>query len=240
MFDIDFPKRCFAVDRSPLMLEQAEKSHKYFFKSSNITYTNNALEIDSSSATLFFGNSANEINLLELTKIIEQIEPARIIFMEPGTKEFFSKMIKIRKYLVENDFYVNYPCATSGPCPLEAEGVKDWCHQYFKVSYEPSVERISQKLKKDRRNLPVTSFVFSRKKTKHEGKTIFRSYKESKFGKCFDICDETNSLRKIEAYYRYLNKKEQKRVNSLLAGEIVNYDTDKVLENGTIRVKNII
>jgi SAM-dependent methyltransferase len=231
-----YDKTVYEVDISRTMLEQAKKSQEHLFPGKDIVYIKNYKKIKTDKPVLFFGNSANEMSEKLIQEVIKFYDPEYLIFMEPGTKDSFFKVLKIREYLLENGHNSLYPCSSNNDCQLKNQE-KDWCHQYFKVNYEPCIERISQKLKKDRRNLPVISHVFSKTKITHNFSVIIRSFAESKFGKEFEVCTGENKIQRIEILYRGYSKKEKKSIDNLLSGEQVSFEIIKEIKENTFRVK---
>ncbi len=234
----DFSNKVFEVDLSNTMLEQAKKSHEYFFKDKNFIYLNDYKKIDSTNLTLFFGNSANEMEEDLIKEVITKLNPNFIIFMEPGTKDSFSKVIAMRHYLLARKFNSIYPCNSNKKCPLQFDE-QDWCHQYFKVSYDPSIERITQKAKKDRRSLPVVSHLYAKDIEPVAKAIIIRAYGESKFGKEFEVCTEDNTINRVQVLFRAMDKSQMKDLSNLLAGEEIKYEIIKKIEKNFFRVKLI-
>src|SRR5690606_20916328 len=109
---------------------------------------------------LLFGHSANEMGAEVASQYIDKINPQHILFIEPGTKDFFPEMLKIRQYLLENGYTTLYPCPNQEACPMQ--GSDDWCHQFIQIKQDDEIERISQMARKDRKLLPLTVHAYSR------------------------------------------------------------------------------
>ena len=160
-FKTDFTGSLTLLDQSNIMLEQASKLMSHFFPDfKNVSFRNilNTSKIQGD-ITLFFGNSINELGYEKAMSLIDKLKPKFLFFIEPGTKEFFKTAIKIRNEMSKRGHSVLYPCPSlKNICPLE--GKDDWCHQVLKTTHEPSIDRLSQLLKKDRRSMPFTSHLY--------------------------------------------------------------------------------
>lgn len=184
---------------------------------------------------LFFGHSANEMEERVITGYIEKINPDHILFIEPGTKSFFPKMLKIRDYLLANQFNVLYPCPTALECPMR-HSEKDWCHQFIHVKQDPEIERISQMVKLDRKLLPLTVHAYSKSFTyQNPEERLVRVLPETKFSHEWEVC-HNNKIEHYQVMKRDLSKQESKSLSTVLAGEAIETETIKNLEQAR-RVK---
>jgi hypothetical protein len=184
---------------------------------------------------MLFGHSANEMGTQEVMKYIEEINPDHILFVEPGTKDFFFKMLEIRKKLISKGYEILFPCKESTDCPL-ANQSQDWCHQFLQVKQDPEIERLSQMAKKDRRLLPLTVQAFSLKNKKiFDGVRVVRVFPETKFSFEWEVC-EKNIIHHYQVMKRGLSKSNLDLFSSIKSGDLIHVDIEKRMEK-QIRVK---
>jgi hypothetical protein len=181
-----------------------------------------------------FGHSANEMGAKKAIEYIEDINPEHILFIEPGTKDFFPVMLEIRDHLIKKNFNILFPCPEPVACPMS--GTSDWCHQFIHVKQSAEIERLSQMARKDRRLLPLTVQAFSRSQVAPAAKErLVRVHAETKFSFEWEVC----LGEKIEHYQimkRSYDKKTLKHIDEVLAGAAVESQLDKELEKSK-RVK---
>ena len=171
-------------DKSDVMIDQAKKLINGLYPNSSCEFVNAVEKCD----TIIFGNSFNEIDIIDFRKILKAAKPTNIILIEPGTKEVFQKLMGQREFLIENKFNCVYPCASiNKKCPI-IEDTDNWCHQIMKTTHDISIERICQLAKKDRRTMPMIAHVYSKDGIKDERSIIFRSKRETKFSFEFEVC----------------------------------------------------
>jgi hypothetical protein len=183
---------------------------------------------------LLFGHSANEMGAEVAAQYIDKINPQHILFIEPGTKDFFPEMLKIRQYLLENGYSTLYPCPNQEACPMK--GSEDWCHQFIQIKQDDEIERISQMARKDRKLLPLTVHAYSRTfKTQNPSERLVRVLPETKFSFEWEVCHE-NKLEHYQVMKRDLSKQESKELSSILAGAKLETEVVKTLEKSK-RVK---
>ena len=157
--------------------------------------------------------------------------------------------LKVKLESVEN-YSIKYPClVASKECPLKES---DWCHQVLRVKNDPDFERISQKVKIDRRTLPYIFHLYKRNnleevslennfsEDQREGVLLQFIGKNKAFYRwriCF-YCPENAVLKDVNAELplRGLSKKEIKSAEKLQAGDIVEFKIKKFLDDGTIRI----
>jgi ribosomal protein RSM22 (predicted rRNA methylase) len=169
-------------------------------------------------------------------RYIEEINPDHILFIEPGTKDFFGKMLEIREWLLKKNFNVLYPCPKPLACPMK--GTEDWCHQFIHVKQDQEVERISQMARKDRKLLPLTVQAFSKTYTAtnpHE--RLVRVLPETKFSFEWEVCHD-NQLEHYQVMKRDMSKSEVKEIGNIMAGEGIVTEIIKNVDR-TKRVKLI-
>lgn len=220
--EVDF----YQIEKSPLMQEQSRKlwlhfSEKKLFQGSSWGWNSTRPKF------LFFGHSANEMNVEEIINYINAINPEHILFIEPGTKDFFSKMLEIRQKLIDLNFNILFPCPNSSPCPLEK--TKDWCHQFIYVQQNSDIERISQKVKKDRKLLPLTVAAFSKKLSCIiKSDRVVRVLPETKYSFELVVCHQ-NRIEALQVQKRSLNKNETKKISQIMAGDAIEKEVLKEL-----------
>lgn len=231
------------VETSDLMRDQARKLIAGLFPEVTVPVLEGSKKIPKNELPRLglFGHSANEMELDEIKKYIEFLELDYVLFIEPGTRNFFEKMNPLRDWLLARNYKVNFPCPTQTQCPVEAP---DWCHQYVKVTHDPEVERLCQMAKKDRRLLPVTLHFYSQEKSidfDTSNYVIQRMLAPLKYAQPMVVCAAGNerkaSLRKVEVVYKGLSKSEQKNLQKLLAGDTIKLEPIKFMANGDLRVK---
>ena len=220
----------YQIETAALMREQAHKlwqvknSSQRLFQSERWSWQNEKEKL------LLFGHSANEMGVDKTIGYIETIKPQHILFIEPGTKDFFMQMLEIRDYLLRKKFNVLFPCPTAEVCPFKNSS-EDWCHQFLKVSHSASVERLSQLVKKDRRHLPLTVFAFSSSFiSKEPSPRLVRVLPETKFSFEWEVC-EGDKVIPYQVMKRGMDKQAQKEVGQILSGAPVEVDLDKQIEN---------
>ena len=223
----------YQIELSSLMKEQGKKIWEGFYPEK--LHQGSRWEWNSERPKfLLFGHSANEMGVDIALDYIDRIKPDHILFIEPGTKDFFPKMLAIRDYLISQKYNVLYPCPRPLKCPMQ--GTEDWCHQFIQVKHDEEVERISQMARKDRKLLPLTVQSFSLTyKAENPSERIVRVLPETKFSHEWEICHD-NSLEHYQVMKRDMSKSESKELAQVLAGEAVETETLKELERAK-RVK---
>lgn len=217
-----------AVDTSRMMLQQAEKIVKGFFPNVLLkTFTK--FQEKKQDSVLFFGHSINEIGIQKTQDLISIIDPEYVIWIEPGTSVLFLELIKLRQNLLDH-YNVLYPCPSLEQCP------NNWCHQVLRISHDASVERLSQLVNLDRKILPMSAFVFRRKRNTHvprNDSTIVRFVNETKFSFEYEVCyyeGHENKNVVIEIQKKHLTKAEEKYFKNANVGERIEFEIEKKLE----------
>jgi hypothetical protein len=223
----------YQVEHSELMRDQAKKLWSGFHQSELFQSPRWAWKTPSEKL-LLFGHSANEMGVKTALGFIQEISPEHILFVEPGTKDFFPKMLEMRKHLLENGYHVLYPCPLSDECPMAS--TSDWCHQFISVKHDPEVERLSQMARKDRRLLPLTVQAFSRTFSPvNPTERLVRVLPETKFSFEWEVC-HSNRLERYQVMKRDLTRGEINELSQVLAGASLETEILKVMGQG-IRVK---
>mgnify|MGYP006194287483 FL=1 len=228
----------YQIETSKLMKEQGKKIWQGLY--SDQLFQSSRWEGRSEKPRfLIFGHSANEMGPELATRYIKEINPDHILFIEPGTKEFFPKMLSIRDHLLKNNFNVLYPCPEPLACPME--GTSDWCHQFIHVRQDPEIERISQMAKLDRKLLPLTVQAYSRTFSySNPSERVVRVLPETKFSHEWEVC-HNNELQHYQLMKRDMSKQDSRALSSLLAGEAVVTKIIKNVEKARrVRLQNIV
>lgn len=218
------------VEISDLMKEQSRRLFAGLYpevKLSQMTrWTNPKLDGEK---LLFFGHSANEMGPELVLDLINQTRAEHVLFIEPGTKEFFPKMLAIRNELLKSGYHVLYPCPTAATCPMAGD-TENWCHQFIQVKHDPEVERLSQIVSKDRSLLPLTVQAFSLKTYgPNPQERIVRVLPDTKFSFEWQVC-HTNELQNYQIMKKAYSKSEVKELLKVLAGASIETETEKILE----------
>lgn len=223
------------IETSSLMREQAQKLWDGLYPGEELTQSFFWKSDKKQSRFLLFGHSANEIGVEGSLKYIRDISPDHILFIEPGTKEYFPKMLEIRKALIEAGYHILFPCPLDHECPLKGSQ-NDWCHQFIQVKQEMEIERLSQMAKKDRRHLPLIVHAFSKTfKSENPSTRLVRVFPETKFSFEWEVC-EFNQIERFQIMKRDLDRTTVKKLEETLAGAPVKAEVEKVLEKSK-RVK---
>lgn len=241
-FKNEFTGQLILVDQSKLMLDQAAKLMAYFFPQfNNVFYQHNLNNFKTTDeVTLFFGNSLNEIGYEKALDLIDKLKPKFLFFIEPGTKEFFKTALKIRNEMSRRNHSVLYPCPSlKDKCPLE--GKDDWCHQILRTTHDPSIERLSQLLKKDRRSMPFISHFYSLKNKQEINLSarLIRILKETKFAFVWEVCLEDQGkiqTKHFEIFKKSLSKDLSKKFKTSSVGININFKIVKKISENNWRV----
>ena len=222
------PSQIICVDSSKTMLLQSEKIIRGFFPEANLK-TQTKYNEKNSESVLFFGHSINEMGIHKAQDLIMTIDPEYVIWIEPGTSEFFSDLKKLRIAVLES-YDVLYPCPSSAGCP------SSWCHQVLRTSHDLSVERLSQLVSLDRKILPMAAHIYRRKKSiteVHSAVTV-RFLNETKFSFEYEVCMQ-NSVGEnrnvvIEIQKKQLSKEEEKSFKNANVGERLDFEIEKEIQ----------
>lgn len=229
------PVEVIQLETSATMREQAKKIWDGLYPSEKLSQVSQARDCFGERKSLLFGHSANEMGPDVAIRYIKELNPDHVLFIEPGTKEFFPQMLKIREALISMGFHIIYPCPSSQNCPLENSS-SDWCHQFVQVRQDHDVERLTQMAKKDRRHLPLTVHAYSKQSFKNQAMTrIVRVFPETKFSFEWDVC-ELNVIKRYQIMKRGMSRDTLEIFGQALAGSGLEAEVEKVLESST-RVK---
>ncbi len=234
------------IDQSPLMIEQAKKFiaalHPQY---SGAHYTNRYQVMNKADRqrplVLFFGHSLNELGRTAALKLIKEIDPDFVLFIEPGTKDFFADALFYRQELLSQAFSINYPCLSQSACPMLSRP-DDWCHQVLQLTHPPDVERLCQMASLDRRHLPLIAFCFSKSAPSQVviSARYLQMVEENKFCFILAVCQEEAGqliYRHFELLKRYLDNKSVKALRALSIGSTLEFECEKILTQDKWRVK---
>ncbi len=227
------------IETSQIMRDQAQKLWSGLYPDEKLTQSKSSLRDLQGQKLALFGHSANEMGTEGVLNYIREINPDHILFIEPGTKDFFPKMLTIREALISMGYHILFPCPNNESCPL-ANSVNDWCHQFIQIKQSPDVERLAQMARKDRRLLPLTVQAFSKHNYSQHTKTrIVRVFAETKFSFEWDVC-ELNQNKHFQIMKRGLSKVTQAKLAFAKAGDSVEVEIEKTLEEAVrVKVKSI-
>ena len=147
-FSLEKTAQLFGIDRSSLMLKQAQKIWTDFGSREIAVHWEDPRKLPSfkreeKKLTLCFGNSMNEMGCQKTLHLIKSLAPDFMIFLEPGTKAVFQEMLVIRQELARLGWNNIFPCPQGRhPCPIGETTPDDWCHQIMLTTHDPSIERL--------------------------------------------------------------------------------------------------
>lgn len=231
------------VDHNPLMLEQAKKITDSLFPTADVEWTNAVPELSKfgKKITLIYGNSLNEMGHVMALKIISKVNADNIIFIEPGTKASFGEVIKVRESLMSS-YNIIYPCSQNAACPIAENSEDDWCHQVIRTSLDESTQRLSQLISLDRSIMPAVIHLYSKLKKELLVKGhIVRLTRILKHAFLWEVClSEADKLKivTLEVPKKLMSKKEVKEFGAISTGLGIDFEIDKVLGDGVVRVKS--
>jgi hypothetical protein len=220
--------KIYQIEKSAIMQEQAKKLWKGIHPGSELYQMQDWREKNDRPKTVIFGHSANEMGPDLVLDYLANINPDHILFIEPGTKNFFPQMLSIREALLKSGHHVLYPCPKELECPMR--GTEDWCHQFIHVSHSPDVERLTQLVEKDRKLLPLIVHAYTKADLRSDSEErIVRVLPETKFSFEWEVC-HNNHLEHYQVMKRDLSKSESKAFSNTLAGEGIKTETTKILD----------
>ncbi len=241
-------KSIIGIDKSPLMLEQAQKLLEGLHpevKNKSKFINDYKLGEKVRPRFLMFGNAINELDIDSLKKIITSVDPDYILLIEPGTPQVFEMVSSMRTWLAEREFDCDYPCANlKSACPVferSNEQKLDWCHQVWRGQHHESIERLSQLIKIDRKTMPLISHLYRKgerevKKTKCR---FIRFLNESKHSFEWEVCLEEDAkleIVKFEIPKNKLDKEMKKRLKKVSVGLGIEFEIIKKLDSHKWRV----
>ena len=233
------------VDSSKLMLSQARLFLSSLFPKRMVKYLDKLPKEIQGKKTLLFGHSFNEIGYQRAIEIIRQVDPDYLIMIEPGTKEVFSYINDLRIYMREHGYACLYPCLNlHSDCPMTSR-LSDWCHGVMRMVHDPDLERLSQLIKKDRRNMPFIAHVYQKGSWQSdsdkgtEQARLVRFLNNSKFGFEVEVClckENDLVIEKIQLLKKDMTKEEIKKFENINVGSKLTFTVIKKFDD-FIRVK---
>ncbi len=242
-FDGEYEGNLWGVETSHLMRKQAGNFLEGLYPNSQITITDKTHKVEKTDRKriLLFTHSLNEMNDQVALDYITNIDPDYIMFIEPGTKEFFQRFLVTREKLISKGYNIQYPCPSNAPCPLL--GLDDWCHQYLKVDQDSEVDRLTQLASKNRKWLAQTLCFMSKEtglKKPDNSALIVRTFPPTKFSFEWEACYKTESgqhkITHFQVMKRKLTKVNIKELQSFLAGKQVLFKVIKEMSDNITRV----
>jgi ribosomal protein RSM22 (predicted rRNA methylase) len=237
-----FPKtkEIYQIEQSQLMKEQSAKIFAAIYPEVKLRFSGN--QKSEKKRIALFGHSLNEMGVEIGMRMIRDLDPDYILFIEPGMLTVFPQMLEMREKLL-SEYSILFPCLGQGDCPLKNNN-QDWCHQYLHVKQTDEVERLTQLASKDRRHLPITVHLYSKEsktlEVNHKAR-VFRTLPETKFSLEMQVCVEEKEsllLKHFQIYKKHYSKKEQKDLEQILAGDLVDYEVEKELpEYSRVKIK---
>lgn len=240
------PREIIVVDHSPLMLSQAEKFLTNSFPKQKFQFLSslpNSLSQEKDSI-LFFGNSLNEMKPDYAQALLKNFKGEDLLWIEPGTMDSFKTLVRYRQDLINSGFQMVYPCATSClSCPALSREVPEWCHQVLRLTHPDWLERLSQKMQIDRKEMPMTAHVYSKHfNAQKEIARVVRIRLETKHSLEWDVCRAKENSQELEwkrlsIVKKNLSKSEQKVLGKMSTGLSFRFEKLKDLGDGTERVE---
>ena len=219
------------VDYSKSMLKQAEKLLTQFRPDIDVNAQTVISQAPEGKTVLFFGHSINEIGVKESLKVVNRLDPDYVFFIEPGTSEFFQSAKEFRKSMIEKGMSIAYPCPSLGACP------NDWCHQVWRGTHDPELERLCQLGHIDRRTQAMTAHLYSKKEVSDSRATFVRFLTETKFSFEWESCTPGPELKKLQWQKKKFSKAEVKQMQKKSVGEKFEFEVEKELPDGILRLK---
>jgi hypothetical protein len=184
----------------------------------------------------------------DVLEVINKVNPTHLLFLEPGVPTVFDELMAVRDKLKEQGYSCFYPCPSMETCPIvknsEELGQDDWCHQVWRGTHEPEVEHLGQLAKIDRKAMAFIGHLYvldSPVENKSSARFI-RFINDTKHSFDWEICrpgEEGLEKAYLEIPKKILSKKEAKEMKKISVGVNFDYEIDKVLGNGKIRVKTL-
>lgn len=226
-------KEIYQIEQSSLMKEQSSKIFTALYPEVKLRFQ--GMQKTDKKRIAVFGHSLNEMGVDIGMRMIRDLNPDYILFIEPGMLKVFPQMLAVRDELLSSGHKILFPCLGQGSCPLKDDN-QDWCHQYLHVKQNEDVERLTQLANKDRRHLPITVHLYSNEAqvgaTSHQAR-VFRNLPETKFSIEMQVClpEGHLHLEKFQIYKKHYSKKEQKQIEQIHAGDLIDFEIEKNLDD---------
>ena len=242
------------VESSPLMRKQALRIADGL--GLKVQITGDIKNIRSKNPLVIFGHSVNEMGAKTALSYIKKIDPYCLLFLEPGTKQAFAPMMEIRSILLQSDYDIHFPCPSNAECPM-AKDTSDWCHQYLYIQQDINVQRLGQMAKKNRNLLPMIIHAYAKNEfrtrptnasladSQYQTGRVVRYLRQTKHSFEWQLCmaengnipeNDSNHLMTVELPKRGLSKKDVKQLEQIYAGDLLNYQVVRTIEEGKVRI----
>lgn len=240
------PSEIIVIDHSALMLSQAEKFLTQVFPTQKFKFLSSLPQSLSQEkeSVLFFGNSLNEMKPEFAQALLKNFQGEDLLWIEPGTMDSFQSLVRYRQDLIHSGYQVVYPCANSClTCPALTRDVAEWCHQVLRLTHPDWLERLSQKMQIDRKEMPMTAHIYSKHfSAQAEVSRVVRIRLETKHSLEWDVCRTKENSQELEwkrlsVVKKNLSKSEQKVLAKMSTGLSFRFDKIKDLGDGTERVE---
>ncbi len=236
----------YGIDKEELMLKQAESICKGLFPDLPISIGEHIPKPTSGrKKLLIFGNSCNELTPKEIIDIIQKVDADFILFIEPGTPVVYDQLMIVREEFKKKDYESLYPCPSLKlDCPVKKRvdaGLEDWCHQVWRGTHDPNVERIGQMAKIDRKAMPMIIHLYSKEEIRNKKSEVrfIRYLTEAKHAYMWEVCLLEEGQQKIcqfEIVKKSLSKADQKYFKKMSVGENFQYELIKKISDEHYRV----
>ncbi|MCM8531719.1 MAG: small ribosomal subunit Rsm22 family protein [Lentisphaeraceae bacterium] len=160
--------------------------------------------LENESTLAIFGNSLIESS--SSIDLILDIDFKNLLILEPGTNKHFQRLRSVRDKLVEKNYKIHFPCATSKTCPIDQN---NWCHFNVNRFLLPFMQKMSTAAGRKNHKHHFSAFLFS-KDQNEENPQLWRllsSPRKAKGSAIRFICNG-QAVREV-----VLNKKERSDSN---------------------------
>lgn len=240
------PSEVVLVDSSELMLKQAQKFLTQVFPEQKFSFLNSLPEsvLKDERSVMIFGNSLNEMSPSFAKTLLIKFRGLDLFWIEPGTIESFRSLSEYRSFLLSDGYKVLYPCPSSHTqCPALLKDKTEWCHQVLRMTHPDWVERLSQKMQIDRKEMPLIAHAYSRSYQQQDARdTMVRIRPETKHSLEWDLCrlDEDQKVlewRRASVAKKSLERAQLKAMGKMSTGLKVDLEVVKELADGCLKVE---
>ncbi len=188
------------IERDPIFYEMGKKLVKCTkhpllsvidWKKEDFTKAN----IDKVDLALF-SYSIGEIDQKLALSLLDDIIPQTkkfLVIIEPGTPAGFTRIEKIRDYLITKGLHMVAPCPHMRKCPMENG---DWCH-FFKRVERSSLHRKIKQGEKGYEDEKFSYLVFSKKPAPLPAARVLRHIEKRKGHMYMTLCGQDGLEKKI-------------------------------------------
>jgi ribosomal protein RSM22 (predicted rRNA methylase) len=155
-----------------------------------------SLSVESSFNLIIAANSLNEVPFDQRTVLAQELisrccDGGYIIFLEPGTMQASSELIKLREALLSSmsGASIFYPCFHQFPCKLLSDG-NGWCHREIQLQRSPYIRQIDQALGFNKHTISFSALIFRKNGTHLDSKQyrVITEAKKNKVGSSAYLC----------------------------------------------------